>query len=160
MRGRLRSLIVVCGALVAAAAMAGGRRRLDVVAVRGSSMAPSLLPGDRLLVVRLGRPARVGEVVLAPDPRLPERELVKRVVASRGGAVAVRGDAPYASTDSRTFGTLPAGAVRWRAAARYWPARRAGRIPPAPERLPLADVVEGGEPACAVPDALIVGDPD
>ena len=46
-------------------------------------MAPSLLPGDRLLVVRLRRPPRTGEVVLAPDPRVLPRELIKRVGAWR-----------------------------------------------------------------------------
>ncbi|MDQ5840998.1 MAG: S26 family signal peptidase, partial [Chloroflexota bacterium] len=67
-----------------AAGITVGRRWLDVVEVRGGSMAPSLLPGDRLLVEShsyQGRPPRRGEVVLAADPREPDRELIKRVVS-------------------------------------------------------------------------------
>jgi len=118
-----------------AAGITVGRRWLDVVEVRGGSMAPSLLPGDRLLVEShsyQGRVPRRGEVVLAPDPREPERELIKRVAAvDRAGATAeLRGDAPAASTDSREFGSVPLAAIRWRAVFRYWPPQRAGRLSP------------------------------
>ena len=106
-------------------------RRLDAVLVRGTSMAPALLPGDRLIAVRADRPPRVGDVVLAPDPRWPERELVKRVAAVDGSRIRVRGDNP-ASTDSRTFGDVAAEGVRWRIVGRYWPLGRIGRVPPAP----------------------------
>lgn len=147
----------LAGIAVAAAALIG-LRRLDVVEVRGRSMAPTLLPGDRLLVVR-GTPRR-GGVVLAADPRDGRRELVKRVTqVDRGdGAVELRGDNPAASTDGRTFGTVPATDVRWRALAVYWPLSRAGRVRRAPPRL--APIDEGGEPACAFPDALIAGSSD
>lgn len=133
-------------------AVVAARRWLDVVEVRGRSMSPTLLPGDRLLVVR-ARP-RPGDVVLAPDPRTPARELVKRVDWIGPSGVHLRGDNPAASTDARAFGALPAEDVAWRAVARYWPLDRPGPIPSAP-RLALVD--EGGEPACAVPEALIVG---
>jgi nickel-type superoxide dismutase maturation protease len=118
-----------------AAGITVGRRWLDVVEVRGGSMAPSLLPGDRLLVEShsyRGHPPRRGEVVLARDPREPERELIKRVAAvDRAAASAeLRGDAPAASTDSREFGAVPLSAIRWRAVFRYWPPRRAGRLSP------------------------------
>jgi signal peptidase I len=102
------------------------RRRLDVVEVRGRSMAPALLPGDRLLVARLG-PPRVGDVVLAADPRDPRRELIKRVSTLDGGVV-LRGDNRPLSSDARTFGALPSSAVRWRVVGRYWPADRIGRV--------------------------------
>jgi nickel-type superoxide dismutase maturation protease len=102
--------------------------RVDVVEVRGISMAPSLLPGDRLLAVRLGRAPRVGEIVLAPDPRSPQRELVKRVVDVGSGGIEVRGDNSAATTDSATFGAVPASAVAWRVVARYWPPGRIGRV--------------------------------
>lgn len=141
---------------VAAAALIG-LRRLDVVEVRGRSMAPTLLPGDRLLVVR-GSP-RPGDVVLVADPREARRELIKRVTRLDGdGAVELRGDNPAASTDARTFGTVAAADVRWRAVAIYWPPSRAGGIGTAPLRL--APIDEGGEPACAFPEALIVGQID
>jgi signal peptidase I len=116
-----------------AAGITVGRRWLDVVEVRGRSMAPSLLPGDRLLVeshTYRDRAPRLGEVVLAADPRKPERELIKRVAAvDKGTASAeLRGDDADASTDSREFGAVPLSAIRWRAVYRYWPPGRAGRL--------------------------------
>jgi hypothetical protein len=116
-------------------------------------MAPALLPGDRLLVLR-ARP-RVGDVVIARDPRDRGRELVKRVARLGTDGVELRGDNPAFSTDARTFGAVDRDAVGWRAIARTWPLDRLGRIP-APRRR-LEPVDEGGEPACAVPEALIAG---
>ncbi|MGH2445845.1 MAG: nickel-type superoxide dismutase maturation protease [Candidatus Limnocylindria bacterium] len=139
-----------------ATAAAFAWRRFDAVEVRGRSMAPTLLPGDRLLVARrAGRPS-IGEVVLATDPRYARRELIKRVTAIRDGHVTLRGDAPGASTDSRSFGALPVDAVRWRVLGRFWPPARIGAIP---ARAPaLVPVDEGGEAACTFPEALIAGD--
>lgn len=128
------------------------RRWLDVVEVRGRSMSPTLVPGDRLLVVR-ARP-RPGDVVLAPDPRAPARELVKRVGSVGRTGVHLSGDNPAASTDARTFGTVPAASIGWRAIGRYWPLDRVGTIPPAPV-MDLVD--EGGDPARAAPEGLIAG---
>ena len=150
---RLRALTSVLVAVGAGALAA--RRWLDVVEVRGRSMAPTLLPGDQLVVVR-ARP-RVGDVVVAPDPRDRRRELVKRVVEIDGDRVVLRGDNPAFSTDASAFGPIPAAEVAWRAVARYHPARRAGPIPAAPPGLEPLD--EGGEPACAFPEALVAGDP-
>ncbi len=67
----------------------------------------------------------------------------------------LRGDNPAASTDARSFGPVPDASVRWQAVMRYWPLSRAGRIPAAPS--PLEPPEEGGEPACAFPEALIAG---
>ena len=131
------------------------RRRLDVVEVRGRSMAPALLPGDRLVVARLA-PRRAGDVAMAPDPRDPRRELVKRVSMLDATSVTLRGDNAAESTDARTFGTLPRSAVRWRVIARYWPLDRIGPVPPNARIEPFE---EGGEPACAFPEALIAGEP-
>ena len=144
------------GFLLAAFAVLALRRRFDVVEVRGRSMAPALLPGDRLLVGRVASP-RVGDVVLAPDPRDPRRELVKRVSGVDAGGVILTGDNSSESTDGRSFGALPPAAVNWRVIGRYWPPDRIGRVAPAPTRLELAD--QGGEPACSFPEALIAGEP-
>ncbi|HEX7225632.1 MAG TPA: S26 family signal peptidase [Candidatus Limnocylindria bacterium] len=124
-RGLAASLAVAVIGLVAA------RRWVDAVEVRGSSMAPALLPGDRLLVVRRRGPIRRGDVVLALDPRDAARELVKRVDAVTDAGVVLRGDHAALSTDARTFGALPASAVTWRAVLRYWPPGRVGQIPAA-----------------------------
>ena len=125
---RMRGLI---GPLIGCLAIAVlARRIVDVVEVRGRSMLPTVRRGDRLLVVRSARAPRVGEVVLALDPRDAGRELVKRVAAVDSGEVTLHGDNPAFSTDGRTFGSLPSGAVRWRVVARCWPLDRVGRLPP------------------------------
>jgi|GEM_PF-133118 len=128
------------------------------VVVAGDSMAPALLPGDRLLVrkwhrkasgeappspqaVRPGRPpaprwrrlapahvVRVGDVVVVPDPRQQSRALVKRVAKLGGGSAWLAGDNPARSTDSRDFGPVELGSIRGKAVYRYAPASRAGRL--------------------------------
>lgn len=113
-------------------------------------MTPTLLPGDRLVVGRM--PARPGDVVLALDPRDSTRELIKRVTAIDRFGATLAGDNPVVSTDARSFGAIPREMVRWRALFRYWPLDRAGRISAAPA---VSD--EGGEAACAFPEALVAG---
>ena len=133
-RGPRRALFLVLGTLAAigAAAMAGGRW-IDLVEVRGRSMVPALLPGDRLLVERLTyrrRGPRAGEIVLAPDPRQPSRELVKRIglVDASSASAELVGDAPEASADSRAFGPVDLVDLRWRVAVRCWPPGRIGLV--------------------------------
>lgn len=133
MRPLTALLGAAAGVAVGVVGAAAGSRWLDAVEVHGGSMAPALRAGDRLLVESRSyerRAPRVGEVVLAADPREPERELIKRVVAVDpvAGTADLRGDAPAASTDSRSFGAVPLAAIRWRAAYRYWPVSRRGRI--------------------------------
>lgn len=131
--GRRGPLFALAGALTVVGGAVLSARWLDVVEVRGRSMEPALLPGDRLLVERwtyTQRPPRPDEVVLAADPRDPRRELVKRVTSVLDGEVRLAGDNAAASTDSATFGALPLPAVRWRAVAVCWPARRIGQIVP------------------------------
>lgn len=98
------------------------------VLVTGPSMAPAIKHGDQLLVrrTRAGRAPRPGTVVVV---RLPDgTEAVKRVVRIGGdGEVWVEGDNPFASTDSRTLGTLPAHAVLGQVMLRLWP--RPGHVP-------------------------------
>ena len=100
------------------------------VAVAGASMEPTFRDGDWLLVRRLRRPPRRGEVVVASDPREPGRLLVKRVHAVTNAGVSVRGDHadPDASTDSRQFGPIPGSAVLGHAVLRYAPLRRFGLV--------------------------------
>jgi signal peptidase I len=104
-------------------------------------MLPTLEPGDRLLVLR---PVRydLGDLVVVPDPRDPDRVLVKRLVALAGtrvvadgltiqagpDEVVVLGDNAAASTDSRAVGPLRYDDLRGRCVYRYAPAERAGRL--------------------------------
>jgi nickel-type superoxide dismutase maturation protease len=108
--------------LVAAAGLAASR--LSRIEVTGDSMAPTLLAGDRLLVLR-GAPPTVGAIVTLADPRHPERTLVKRVALVDAHGVHVRGDHPQRSTDSRDFGPVAPAALLGRAVYRYAPAERA-----------------------------------
>jgi signal peptidase I len=105
-------------------------------------MRPTLLAGDRLLVVRPLHYA-VGDLVVVPDPRDERRVLVKRLAAlagSRVGAggvtlqagpseVVVLGDNAMASTDSRTLGPLRVEDLRGVAVYRYHPPERSGPLP-------------------------------
>lgn len=127
-RGPIGPLVAwAAGALAVIGALAA-RAAIDVVEVRGRSMLPALRPGDRLLVVRQRGPIRKGTVVLALDPRDPDRELVKRVASMDRDRVLLAGDNPLESTDGRTFGAVPVASVRWRVVVRYWPPRRIGPV--------------------------------
>ncbi len=103
------------------------RALLSRVEVEGDSMLPTLLPGDRLVMLRRRRP-RVGDIVAVTDPRTPARTLVKRVAAVGAEGVTVLGDNPAASTDSRLLGPVPAAAIRGRAVYRYLPDGRRGPV--------------------------------
>jgi hypothetical protein len=84
--------------------------------VSGLSMAPELQPGDRL-------------VIWKPDPRDPERMVLKRAGTVGPDGVLLLGDNPSQSTDSRHFGRVPVASVRGKAIYRYAPPSRAGRLP-------------------------------
>ncbi|MDD7940064.1 S26 family signal peptidase [Actinomycetospora lutea] len=92
-------------------------RRPRRVLVRGGSMVPTLRDGDVVLAFP-GAAVRPGEVALVRWPARPDQLSVKRAaLAADDGWFAV-GDAPTASTDSRTLGPAEAlGPVRWR----LWP---------------------------------------
>ena len=110
--GAVRSSLVAL-----AAALALGLAALRRVEIVGDSMEPTLVAGDRLVVLRVpevGRAAllRPGRIVAVDDPRAPDRLLVKRVVGrATDGTLEVAGDNPGRSTDSRTFGPLAATSV-------------------------------------------------
>ena len=82
-------------------------------------MSPTFHPGDRLLLVRRLRRLHPGDLVALDDPRGTGLRLVKRVVAVCGDEVEVVGDNAASSTDSRSFGTVPHGAVRHLVVRRY-----------------------------------------
>jgi phage repressor protein C with HTH and peptisase S24 domain len=114
-------------ALLLLAGAAAVRRRLTRVAVSGHSMAPALRDGDWLLVVRSRRPARPGAVVVARDPRSPDRIIVKRVArADASGAMLLASDHPAHAGEQ--IGPVVGRDLIGRAWLRYWPPERAGRI--------------------------------
>ncbi|MFC0006841.1 S26 family signal peptidase [Micromonospora siamensis] len=106
------------------------RKRFLMATVSGFSMAPTLHPGDRLLVRRVppaaGRPGDI--VVVRPDARMAGPRprpgwVIKRLVAAPGdpvpagvpsstgshvppGRMAILGDNPDASRDSRDYGLV------------------------------------------------------
>jgi signal peptidase I len=128
--GAIAATCAVAGLLgaVAVAAALGRPRR---VVVRGASMAPTLVEGDRLLVVRR-RTLAPGDVVAVRDPRDRSQLLVKRVGVVGSGAVTVLGDNAAASSDSRVFGPVPRGDVIGTVVRRYAPAARQGPVNGAP----------------------------
>lgn len=110
------------------------------VVVRGPSMSPALLPGERVLFDRLAyrdEAPRRGDVVLAQHPTQTRKRIVKRVAGGPGETVTVDartwelgadewlllGDAAEMSTDGRDFGPVGRGAILGRAWMVYWPPR-------------------------------------
>jgi signal peptidase I len=94
------SLVVACPVVAATLVLVVMRRRFIVVKVTGRSMAPALMPGDRVLVRRGTRPGlRVGLIVVFGQPRdeclvrhgdVPgagKRWMIKRVAAVHGDVV-------------------------------------------------------------------------
>jgi signal peptidase I len=110
------------------------RWRPFVVAVEGTSMAPVLEPGDRVLAVRPRR-IRRGSLVILEHPDRRGFEMVKRLTGVPGDLVGalrlgpdqhwVVGERAEASTDSRWFGPVSRSAILGAAVARYWPVSRA-----------------------------------
>lgn len=93
----------------------------SLVDVRGPSMEPHLVAGDRLLTVpAVAAWLRPGQVVVATDPADPAHLVVKRIARRDRDAVVLLGDHPAASTDSRRWGPVPTSTIR-RVALRRWP---------------------------------------
>ncbi|MCS7206777.1 MAG: signal peptidase I [Dehalococcoidia bacterium] len=96
--------------------MLGGMRRLLAflrarrVVVRGWSMAPTLLPGDYLLVdtsAYRSAPPQRGDIVVVRDPHHPHRLLVKRVVALPGEKVEEAGEGVLRPAEDGNGGAAP-----------------------------------------------------
>jgi nickel-type superoxide dismutase maturation protease len=114
------------------------------ITVRGRSMAPALLPAERLLFDRLAyvrdRP-RVGDVVLVAHPLRPGLGMVKRLAGTPGANIGERtlvrgeywvlGDNAEKSTDSREFGPARMGALLAGGAVERVRVRLRQALPPA-----------------------------
>ncbi len=102
-------------------------------------MEPTLHDGDWLLVdpdAYRGQPPRVGELVVAVDPRVSGRLLVKRVAqVEANGSLTLAGDHPaHARLDVEQIPPVDAGELMGRPWLRYWPPSRIGRIAHSPGR--------------------------
>lgn len=134
MRGqRYHGLWIGLLAMLAVALAVMWKRRSFQVEVYGSSMSPTLEPGEYLFAVRT-RSVRLGSLVVVEHPNRPGHEMVKRVEAGPSGRVGDRvlapdeywvvGDNSDRSTDSRAFGPVRREAIRGRVLLRYWPIGR------------------------------------
>ena len=72
-------------------------------------MQPTLEPGDRVLVRRLGRKltANLGSVVVTWHPQRSKLRLIKRLKSFEEPGLWLLGDNPTESTDSRQLGAVP-----------------------------------------------------
>ena len=96
-------------------------------------MAPTLLPGDWVLVVSPERFERE-DVVVVEHPQRPEYEVVKRLIGVPGDEIDARvlgedeywveGDFAQRSTDSREFGPVVRSSLKAKAVLIYWPLER------------------------------------
>lgn len=109
---------------------AGPRWPWVLATVRGESMLPTLVPGDRLLVRRTStlRVGGLAVVRLPPDGTVA----VKRVVHREDDGWWVERDNPRTGVDSWSVGAVPDDAVVGRVIVRLWPPRRRPAPPPPP----------------------------
>ena len=84
---------------------------IKIVKVRGESMAPTLSPGDYLIVTK-ARTLRSGFVVLVDHPRFGT--IVKRVTSVSDQFVGLQGDGPE-STSSDALGHVALKQIKGRA---------------------------------------------
>jgi nickel-type superoxide dismutase maturation protease len=135
---RTRRPLLAGTGFTVAAAYAFLRWKPFRVEVRGSSMLPSLSPGDWALAVAASRYRR-GDVVVVEHPGRPGLEIVKRVVALPGDLAPdgrilgaeefwIEGDRPESSTDSRSFGPVQHEHLKARVRLVYWPLPRRRRL--------------------------------
>jgi len=90
-------------------------------------MYPTLLPGDRLVVYKTRR-LRPGDIVIATTPGSRAQQMIKRLVEINSHGAVLLGDNSFASTDSRSFGSVPLEAIKGKAVYRYFPFERSGAV--------------------------------
>jgi len=88
-----------CGNIVCVDALLPWR----FVRVTGSSMTPTLVPGD-VVLAQYGRTVRPATVVLARFRALPDQAVLKRAVRPEAGGWWLHSDNARAGSDSRQYG--------------------------------------------------------
>lgn len=71
---------------------------VETVQVEGPSMEPTLISGQKLVISKViyyFRQPRTGDIIVFQFPRDPSRDFVKRVIASGGETVEIRGGVVY-----------------------------------------------------------------
>jgi nickel-type superoxide dismutase maturation protease len=90
----------------------------ELYRVEGDSMHPALSDGDLILVNPYAE-FRVGDIVVARHPFQKDGEIIKRVrEITPEGAYFLVGDNRPESTDSRSFGAIPAKDILGKAEAK------------------------------------------
>ncbi|KAG0067712.1 hypothetical protein BGZ92_005072 [Podila epicladia] len=124
--------------------------------IHGRSMQPTLNPDSNMLqkdVVLFNRWAiakyeyNIGDIVTLARPDVPERTVIKRIVALEGDVVQTRapypeahirvpkghcwieGDEMFHSTDSNHYGPVPLGLIKAKVEYILYPFNRFGKIP-------------------------------
>ena len=146
---RGRRLLVGAGRLLLTAAVSGVLAWLvmaylaQTFRIVGSSMEPALLPGERVLVVKVGGPIQRGDIVVFRDPVRGESRIVKRVAAIPGDRVQVRGGEVQLLRESarRPAGSAAAG-LRTAVAVAAGSASAAAAEPPPDDLLPAVRATE------------------
>ncbi|MEO6588647.1 MAG: nickel-type superoxide dismutase maturation protease [Pyrinomonadaceae bacterium] len=78
----------------------------DIFIIEGSSMLPTLKPGDCILI-NPGLKPNIGNIVFFRHPYIQKVYVVKRLAEiTLEGSYIVLGDNPPESTDSRSFGAI------------------------------------------------------
>ena len=98
-----------------------------VFIVSGDSMKPAYPAGSCLLVNRLIYKfisPKVGDAIIARDPRDRDRLLLKRVMKKDENGFWLAGDNPSESTDSRIFGSVERDLIVGKVLFRYWGEKR------------------------------------
>jgi signal peptidase I len=99
------------------------------VAVSGHSMEPGLFDGDWLLLEPTRTLAGLGDVIVARDPRQPERLIIKRVLeVDADGSLLVAGDHPAHGDEANAIGPVDPDLVVGRPWFRFWPLARFGPL--------------------------------
>ena len=90
------------------------------VAIEGTSMLPTLAPGEWWWA-RVTTRVRPGDLVVVRHPGDPSRWIVKRAIRRERHGWWVEGDNPHSSDDSRSFGVVDQSQIIGRLWWRYRP---------------------------------------